>query len=85
MKRIVLMATVALVMAAMMAFSALPAFADGLRPSACQEEQPGPYIVFGAQEIGHSAELNPGNAQTGFPPFVPAFFAGGCNPTDATL
>jgi hypothetical protein len=77
MKRIVLMATVALVMAAMMAASALPAFAEGLGPSACQEEEPGQYVSFVAQEVGHSGENNPGNALNEYPPFVPAIFAGG--------
>jgi len=78
MRRIMLVVTVALVMAAMMAASAMPAFAQGLGPSACKEEQPGQFISSIAQEEGHSAENNPGNAQNEFPPFVP--FDVGCNP-----
>ena len=60
---------------------AVPAFAEVRGPSACKESQPGQFISFVAQEVGHSSGLNPGNAQNEFPPFVP--FVVGCNPTAA--
>jgi hypothetical protein len=84
MKRIMLLVTVALVTAAMMVAMAMPAFAQGRGPSACKEFQlayfsaPGQFISFVAQEVGHSAELNPANAKNEAPPFVP--FVVGCNP-----
>ena len=45
-------------------------------------QDPGPiggFISFIAQEFGHSADNNPGNAMNDAPPFV-AFIAG-CNPS----
>ena len=80
MQRILLLATVALVVAAMMVAMAMPAFAQGRGPSACKEEQPavGHYISSESRENGNSAENNPGNAQNEYPPFVP--FIVGCNP-----
>jgi hypothetical protein len=63
---------------------ALPAYAqDGQGPSICSEVAPGgtgQLISNVAQTVGHSGTLNPGNAQSDFPPFVPFFV--GCNPTD---
>ena len=62
---------------------AVPAFAKGEGPSACKEQQPGQYISTGAQEQGHSDELNPGNAQNEYPPFVPFAQNNPCNPNAA--
>jgi hypothetical protein len=42
---------------------------------------PGQTIAGFAQTVGHSAAVNPGNAQNTAPPFVPAQ-GGDCNPTD---
>ena len=53
---------------------------QGQGPSACSEIVIGQYISTVARTIGHSAEINPGNAQSSSPPFVPFFV--GCNPTD---
>ncbi len=79
MRRILLVLSVAALMAAMLVANATPVFAQAKGPSACKEIQPGQYISFVAQEVGHSGELNPGNAQNPAPPFVP--FVVGCNPS----
>ena len=79
MRRILLVLSIAALMAAMVVASAMPAFAQGKGPSACKEAKPGQFISFVAQEFGHSGTGNPGNAQNPFPPFVP--FDVGCNPT----
>ena len=75
--------SVAALMAAMLAVMALPTLAQGLGPSVCQDEQPGQFISNVAQEVGKSADLNPGNAKNTFAPVVPfGQRRFGCNPTD---
>src|SRR2546430_1999786 len=56
---------------------AIDAEAEGRSP--CDESPPGAYISVVAKTIGHSGEVNPGNAHNDLPPFVP--FINGCNPT----
>jgi len=51
--------------------------AEGRSP--CDQSPPGAYISLVAQTIGHSGEVNPGNAHSDLPPFVP--FINECNPT----
>jgi hypothetical protein len=68
-----------LAVAAMMAASAMPAFAQGKGPSACKNRKPGDVISRNAQTPGFSGEFNPGNAKNSSPPFVP--FLAGCNPS----
>ena len=84
MRRIIMLVTVALLMTAMLVASAMPAFAQGEGPSACQEQEPGQFISGVAQDPGHSSTNNPGNAMNEVPPFVPfVTFSGhvACNPT----
>jgi len=59
------------------------AAAQGQGPSVCKNEQPGQFVSFVAQEVGHSKENNPGNAsiQPARVAFVP--FVIGCNPTSS--
>ena len=71
------------VVAVMVAASVAPAFAAGLGPSACKSESPGDYISQGVREGGLNGSINPGNAHSLSPPFVPfitneSFTA--CNP-----
>jgi hypothetical protein len=46
--------------------------------SSCEVSPPGEYISWVARNIGHSGDVNPGNAHSDIPPFVP--FINGCNP-----
>ncbi len=46
--------------------------------ASCKGVKPGEYISDIARNVGHSGDLNPGNAHNPTPPFVP--FVLGCNP-----
>ena len=78
MGRLKVLVTVVVIMATMLVASVMPAFAQGLGPSACKHARIGQFISFVARNIGHSGTINPGNAHNPFPPFVP--FVVGCNP-----
>ena len=85
MRRIVLIGTVALVLALIMISAAMPAFAQGLGPSECSRLQGYQGRVFIAGDAGaYSGAFNPGNSNNpandlGFlNPLVP--YAFNCNP-----
>ncbi len=59
------------VVAFMVAASVAPAFAAGQGPSACKSERPGQLISDIAREEGLNGHINPGNARSLAPPFVP--------------
>jgi hypothetical protein len=79
-KRFILVQTVMAIMVAMMAASAMPAFAQGKGPSACKNGQPGDIISRKDAPRKFSGGFNPGNAKVPAPPFVS--FLAGCNPND---
>jgi hypothetical protein len=67
----------AMVLAFASLFFATEVNAEGRSP--CDQSPPGAYISLVAQTIGHSGDVNPGNAHSDLPPFVP--FITECNPT----
>ena len=81
MKRLARVAVLGSAPALLLALSTTPADAAGRGPSICAGERIGQFVSSIAQEIGHSGELNPGNAKNDSRPFVP--FVVGCNPNSS--